>query len=129
MEMIVLLACGEKMTTLGGASGLGSNLAEIQSQEFQNLVNQDAKRISNTLSRCAVKKCVEALFPGQECLCRFTFTEADDTTAKEYLEMAASLHSLGVSLDITELKKATGLQFIKEDEVELWTPKREVEQQ
>lgn len=33
-EVIVLLALGEKMTTLGGAAGLGSNLAEIQSQEF-----------------------------------------------------------------------------------------------
>lgn len=28
-EVIVLLALGEKMTTLGGAAGLGSNLAEI----------------------------------------------------------------------------------------------------
>ena len=31
METIVLLALGEKLTTLGGSTGLGSNLAEIQS--------------------------------------------------------------------------------------------------
>lgn len=124
MEMIVLLACGEKMTTLGGAAGLGSNLAEIQSQEFQNLVNHDAKRISNTMTRCAVKKCVEAMFPGKEQLCRFEFVEQDDITPKEYLEMATSLHSLGVSIDVAELKKATGLQFIRDDVSDVWTPQK-----
>ena len=69
-EVIVLLALGEKLTTLGGSTGLGSNLADVQSREFDNLVNYDCKRIANVFTRCAVKKCVEHL--GQEdVLCRF----------------------------------------------------------
>ena len=62
METIVLLALGEKMTTLGGAAGLGSNLAEVQSQEFADLVSYDCKRIANTFTRCAVAKCVKKMF-------------------------------------------------------------------
>ena len=50
------------MTTLGGATGLGSNLAEVQSQEFADLVSYDCKRIANTFTRCAVAKCVKKMF-------------------------------------------------------------------
>lgn len=122
MEMIVLLACGEKLTTLGGATGLGSNLADVQSQEFQNLINYDCKRISNALTRCAVKKCVKHLFPGNEVLCRFSFVEQDDIKPEKYIELATTLKNMGVTIDIAKLKEMTGLRFIADEQSSVWQP-------
>lgn len=115
MEMIVLLACGEKLTTLGGSTGLGSNLADIQSQEFDNLVSYDCKRISNAMTRCAVRKCVNAMFQNQEVKCKFSFIEEDRTTPEKYLELAEKLKNMGVTIDIQNLKKITGLSFISDE--------------
>jgi hypothetical protein len=86
--MIVLLALGEKLTTLGGATGLGSNLADIQNQALQNLITYDCKRISNAMTACVVKKCVKKFMPNQKILCRFEFIEKDNTTPEQYLTMA-----------------------------------------
>lgn len=122
MEMIVLLACGEKLTTLGGATGLGSNLADVQSQEFNNLVNYDCKRIANSMTRCAVHKCVKKLFPGKQPLCKFAFVEDDNVTPEKYLEFANTLKNMGVTIDIQKLKEMTGLSFISDEQSSVWQP-------
>lgn len=122
MEMIVLLACGEKMTTLGGATGLGSNLADVQTQEFTNLVNYDCKRISNALTRCAVNKCVKKIFGNVEVKCRFTFIEDDNVQPEKYIELANSLKNMGVTIDIAKLKEITGLSFIADEQSSVWQP-------
>lgn len=121
METIVLLALGEKMTTLGGSSGLGSNLAEIQSQEFNDLVTYDAKRIANTMSRCTVAKCAKHL-GYKETLCRFAFVENDSVEPSKYIEMAKAVKDLGLKIDVQKLKELTKLSFISEEEADLWTP-------
>lgn len=41
MELVVMLALGQKMTSLGEATGLGSNLADVQKGEFESLVTRD----------------------------------------------------------------------------------------
>ena len=121
-EVIVLLALGEKLTTLGGSTGLGSNLADVQSKEFDNLVNYDCKRIANVFTRCAVKKCVEHL--GQkDVLCRFQFVESDNTDPEKYLAMAKAVQDMGLDIDVEALKKVTGLQFIKDGQADIWKPK------
>lgn len=122
MEMIVLLACGEKMTTLGGSTGLGSNLADIQSQEFNNLVSYDCKRIANSMTRCAVRKCVKKMFPGKDLLCKFTFVEDDNVLPEKYIELARSLKDMGVTIDIAKLKELTGLSFISDEQSDIWQP-------
>lgn len=124
METIVLLALGEKLTTLGGSTGLGSNLAEVQSQEFQDLVTYDCKRISNAFSRCLVTKVVNRLFPGQERLCRFEFIEDDNVQPEQYLSMAKQVRDLGLAIDVQKLREVTGLTFIGEEQKDLWTPER-----
>ena len=124
MEMIVLLACGEKLTTLGGSTGLGSNLADIQSKEFDNLVSYDCKRISNAMTRCAVRKCVNSMFPNQEVKCKFSFIEEDRTTPEKYLELAEKLKNMGVTIDIQNLKKITGLSFISDEQSSVWQPNK-----
>lgn len=40
----------------------------------------------------------------------------------EYLELAARCKELGVKVDIAKLKALTGLEFISDEEQELWTP-------
>lgn len=125
MEMVVLLALGQKMTSLGQAAGLGSNLADIQSDEFNNLVTRDCKMIQNTLTRCAVKKVVKNILKQKEVKCRFSFVEDEPTTPSEYIEMAQKLAALGATVDLQELKKLTNLTFIKDDSGDLWTPKTE----
>ena len=129
METIVLLALGEKLTTLGGSTGLGSNLAEIQSQEFNDLVSYDCKRIANTFTRCAVAKCVKKTFGDQPTLCRFQFVEQDNIEPGKYLEMARAAKDMGLKIDIQKLKELTKLSFISEEEADLWTPERKEEQE
>ena len=128
METIVLLALGEKMTTLGGSSGLGSNLAEIQSQEFSDLVSYDCKRIANSMTRCTVAKCLKYL-GFKEQLCRFDFVEQDNVDPIKYLEMAKQVKDMGIKVDVQKLKEITNLPFISEEEADLWTPERKEEQE
>lgn len=124
-EMISILATGGSLATIGGSTGLGSNLAEVQNDQFQMLVSQDCKKISNAITNVVVRKiCREIL--RQDVLCRFSFVEDEDTTPDEYIEMASKLASIGIPLNLTELKKLTNISFIKdgtEDEsADLWTP-------
>lgn len=49
-EAICILAVGGSLNVLGGATGLGSNLADVQQQAFNSLVNADCKRISNAVT-------------------------------------------------------------------------------
>ena len=122
MDMIVLLACGEKMTTLGGATGLGSTLADVQSQEFNNLVNYDCKRISNAMTRCAVAKCVRKMFNTDEVKCRFSFVEEEHISIKEYLEYATTLQQLGGTIDLQKLKELTKFDILADDVKDVWKP-------
>ena len=62
MEMISILATGGTLMTIGGSTGLGSDLARVQQESFNSIVNQDCKRISNAVTGNVVPKCVERLF-------------------------------------------------------------------
>ena len=122
MDMIVLLACGEKMTTLGGPTGLGSNLADVQSREFEQLVSYDCKRISNAMTRCAVAKCVRKMFNTDEVKCRFSFVEDEHISIKEYLEYATTLQQLGGTIDLQKLKELTKFDILADDVKDVWKP-------
>lgn len=107
-EIICIMAIGGALNTLGGATGMGSNLADKQDEHFQSLINNDAKKIQNTINAVAIEKiCREIL--GQDRMCRFQFTEQDDTTAAEYLDLALKARDLGASIDIAKLREATNL--------------------
>lgn len=126
-EMISILATGGSLATIGGSTGLGSNLADVQNDQFQMLVSQDCKKISNAITNVVVRKiCREIL--GQDVLCRFSFVEDEEISAEQYLEMAQKLVGMNVPIDLTEFKKLTGISFIKDgngpDSADLWTPGR-----
>ena len=123
MEMISILATGGTLMTIGGSTGLGSDLARVQQESFNSLVNQDCKRISNAISNSVVTKICEELGLG-DVKCRFTFIEDDEYTADNYLDMAIKLNGLGMKIDPVELKKLTKLTFIDDSEKE-WSPSKE----
>ena len=75
-ETICVLAIGGSLNTLGGSTGLGSNLAEKQDEQFQSIINLDAKKIQNTVNAVAVEKVCSTLL-GQKRMCKFQFVEQD----------------------------------------------------
>jgi hypothetical protein len=123
-EVICIMAIGGSLNTLGGSTGLGSNLADKQDEQFQSLINNDGKKIQNTINSVAINKVLKGL-GFNKTLCRFQFTEQDDTTPQEYLELAKQAKDLGATIDIQKLKEVTGLQFISmpnQEESEIWSP-------
>ena len=116
-----------RSATIGGSTGLGSNLADVQNDQFQQLISQDCKRISNSITNIAVRKICRELLKSKP-LCRFTYTEDDDTTPSEYLDMAQKAYNMGMTIDVAEFKKITGLQFIKDGSEkaadDVWTPSK-----
>ena len=93
------------------------------------MVSYDCKRIANTLTRCAVAKCVKKTFGDKPPLCRFRFVEQDNIEPGKYLEMAKAARDMGLKIDIQKLKDLTKLSFISEEEADLWTPERKEEQE
>ena len=120
MEMVCLIALGGSLNTIGGSTGLGSNLADVQDSAFQSLVNQDCKKISNAMSEIVVKRCAERL-GYSKVNCRFEFVETDEFEAKDYIELAEKLHNMGVKIDGRRLKELTKLDFIDDGDT-TWTP-------
>ena len=123
MRMICILAVGNTSSVLGDVgSGLGSDVATKQDEQFQQLVSYDCKRIANAMTRCAVTKCVRKMFNTDDVKCRFTFVEDDYVTPEEYLNMATTLKNMGVSIDIKKLKEITKIGFISDEQSSVWTP-------
>lgn len=123
MEMISILATGGTLMTIGGSTGLGSDLARVQQESFNSLVSQDCKKIANALSNTVIKKCVSRIFGDDaECKIRFDFVEKDDTTAEEYVTLAERLKNIGVSIDVKKLKELTKLSFIGDEVKDIWSP-------
>lgn len=123
MEMISILATGGTLMTIGGSTGLGSDLARVQQESFNSIVNQDCKRIGNAITNSVVNKVCSKL-GFSDVKCRFVFVEDDEYTADNYLDMANKLKTLGIKVDASELKKITKLTFIDDSEKE-WTPSKE----
>lgn len=121
-EMISILATGGTLMTIGGSTGLGSDLARVQQESFNSLVNQDAKSIANAMSNSVVPKVVKHLFGNVEVKCRFSFVEDAEYSAQDYLDMAIKLNQLGVKIDSEKLREMTQLAFIA-DAQETWVPK------
>lgn len=120
MEQFAILATGGTLATLGGSSGLGSNLADVQNDQFQSLVNYDCKRIQNAM-QVVVDKCVKKVFGrNAESLVRFEFVEQNETKPMEYLELAKKAAELGLKIDVQRLKELTNLDFISDEESEIW---------
>lgn len=122
MEMVCIMSLGGILLAMPGPTGLGSDLARVQQEAFDQLVTQDCKKVANAMSDSVVPKCAKVL-GWDKARCRFTFIEDEPFSPLEYLEMAEKAHALGMKIDTSKFKSLTKLQFIAEDEV--WTPPRE----
>lgn len=128
MEQFSILATGGTLATLGGSTGLGSNLAEVQNDQFQSLVSYDCKRIQNAM-QMVVEKCVKKVYGNDaEVKVRFEFVEQNETTPDEYLELAKKAKELGLKVNVQKLKELTNLDFISEEEQDLWQPEQNAEE-
>lgn len=87
------------------------------------MINQDCKKISNSMTMSAVAKCARSL--GQPLLCRFNFIEDSEYSADEYIDMAKKLHDMGIPLDAKKMKQVLGIDFIADTASEVWTPSEE----
>lgn len=92
MEMISILATGGTLMTIGGSTGLGSDLARVQQESFNSLVNKDCKKVGNALTDCVIKKCLREKLGNAKLMCKFTFVEDDEYSANDYLDMAVKLN-------------------------------------
>lgn len=119
MEMIAILALGGTLMAVPGATGLGSDVARVQQEQYESLVNQDCKRISNAITDCICRKCAKHL-GYNKLLCRFSFIEDAEYGPNDYLDFAVKAKSVGLKIDAAEFKKFTKLPFIVADEE--WTP-------
>lgn len=72
-----------------------------------------------------VDKCVRYIYgDNANSLVRFEFVEQDQTKPMEYLELAKKATELGLKIDIQKLKQLTNLDFISDEENELWSPEK-----
>lgn len=124
IEQISIAATGGTLMTIGGSTGLGSDLARVQQESFNSLVNLDCKRISNAITNCIIRKCVKKFFNTDDLKIRFEFIEQDDTTADEYLALAERCKAIGLTIDVAELKKLTKLSFISDEVKDVWSPEK-----
>jgi hypothetical protein len=122
MEQISIASTGGTLMTIGGSTGLGSELARVQQESFNSLVNLDCKRISNAITNSIVRKCVKKFFNTDDLQIRFEFVESDDTSPDEYLALAERCKNLGLTIDVAELKKLTKLSFISDEIKDVWQP-------
>lgn len=78
------------------------------------------------MSEIVVKKCAQHL-GYSKVECRFEFVEDDEFEAKDYIELAEKLHSMGVKINSTKLKQLTKLDFIDDSDM-TWTPGNSTEE-
>ena len=119
MEMIAILATGGTLNTIGGATGLGSNLAEVQNDQFNKLVRKDIRKIEKAMTK-VVGVVAKGLGLDPTGL-RFNFVSDEDDT-KEVLEVADKMKGLGLTIDVEKMRKYIKYDIMSDVQKELWTP-------
>lgn len=122
MEMIAILATGGSLNTIGGSTGLGSNLAEVQNDQFNKLVRKDLRKIEKAMTK-VVGIVARGLGLNPEGL-RFNFVSDEDDT-KEVLEVADKMKQLGMAIDLEKMRKYIKYDIISDKEQTIWTPSTE----
>ena len=119
MEVIAILATGGTLNTIGGATGLGSNLADVQNDQFNKLVRKDIRKIEK-----AMTKVVGVVAKGMgldPTGLRFNFVSDEDDT-KEVLEVADKMKGLGLTIDVEKMRKYIKYDIMSDAQKDLWTP-------
>lgn len=119
MEVIAILATGGTLNTIGGATGLGSNLADVQNDQFNKLVRKDIRKIEKAMTK-VVGVVARGMGLNPEGL-RFNFVSDEDDT-KEVLEVADKMKGLGLTIDVEKMRKYIKYDIMSDAQKDLWTP-------
>ena len=119
MEVIAILATGGTLNTIGGATGLGSNLADVQNDQFNKLVRKDIRKIEKAMTK-VVGVVAKGLGLDPTGL-RFNFVSDEDDT-KEVLEVADKMKGLGLTIDIEKMRKYIKYDIMSDAQKDLWMP-------
>lgn len=119
MEMVAILATGGSLNTIGGATGLGSNLADVQNDQFMKLVRRDIRILEKTLTKLCQWTARKMGVDGSDLQFKF---DSDEDQTKDVLETAERLKALGASIDLEKLRNLVKFDLFKDGQAEAWTP-------
>jgi len=115
-KQIVLASTGGTLASLAQATGLGSNIADVQQDVFKTIVRHDAYKIGDLVNRGVARRLLDWAFPGKPHLVYFDLSNEDKQNPEKYLADAVSAKNAGLSIDINQLQELTGYKLAKEEE-------------
>lgn len=115
-KQIVLASTGGTLTSLAQATGLGSNLADVQQDVFKTIVRHDAYKIGDLINRGIAKKLLSWKFPGKPHLVYFDLSNESKESPEKYLADAVSAKNAGLAIDLTQLEELTGYKLTQIEE-------------
>ena len=115
-KQIVLASTGGTLTSLAQATGLGSNIADVQQDVFKTIVRHDAYKIGDLINRGIAKKLLNAQFPNKPHLVYFDLSNEDKQNPEKYLADAVSAKNAGLAIDLTQLEELTGYKLTQIEE-------------
>lgn len=113
-KQIVLASTGGTLTSLAQATGLGSNIADVQNDVFKTIVRHDAYKIGDLVNRGVAKKLLNWQFPGKPHLVYFDLSNEDKQNPEKYLDDAVKAKGAGLRIDKNQLEELTGYKLSNE---------------
>ena len=124
-KQIVLASTGGTLASLAQATGLGSNLADVQNDVFKTIVKHDAAKIGDLINRGIAHKLLDVQFPGKPHLAYFDLEDESKQAPDKYLDDAVKAKNAGLNIEIDQLQELTGYRLIKaEENSSIWTVPR-----
>ena len=115
-KQIVLASTGGTLASLAQATGLGSNLADVQNDVFKTIVKHDAAKIGDLINRGIAHKLLDAQFPNKPHLAYFDLEDESKQAPDKYLDDAVKAKNAGLNIEIDQLQELTGYRLIKIEE-------------
>lgn len=115
-KQIVLASTGGTLASLAQATGLGSNLADVQNDVFKTIVKHDAAKIGDLINRGIASKLLDMQFPGKPHLVYFDLEDESKQSPDKYLDDAVKAKNAGVTIDIQQLQELTGYRLVEIEE-------------
>lgn len=125
---IVLASTGGLLTSLTAATGMGSNVAEVQEKVFKQIVRKDASNIAQLLDTSISKPILNAMFPGKPHLAYFDIGYEEELNPTNVLQNVKLAKDAGLTIDISQIEELTGYRFVnteQNDESKEWIIKKD----
>jgi phage gp29-like protein len=106
-EKLVLAGTGGLLTMLT-QSGSGTLAGGAHQETFEIIARAEARKISEVMQRQFDRIELATQFPGKPVLAYFELAADEEQDIGKVIEHATALHSMGVGVDLEELKENTG---------------------